>query len=229
MKKLFVCAFALVVALAVPAAVTAGGPSPGHSCVYGKSLSEWMRLYWTWALGGNQPDHEAHVRFLEIPGDATDVGGVYYGTLDTSMPPNSPFVLPILVMEGEYYDDPANDDAPLDPADFLGADVQVSIDGHPFIDSEFDDLSQFYFGSVYFDEPFPYPEQTSYGADGIYFVQGIGFVHPPLSRGEHTIDLNVRAEVPEYGDENGPFVIQFVNHWNITVHGDGHGHGHHGH
>ena len=71
--------------------------------------------------------------------------------------------------------------------------MQLGLDGKVIFDSDDDDLREFFFDAQFFDEPIEYPEPSPHGpdpnADAAIWVKGAGFVHPPLSAGEHTLGL----------------------------------------
>ena len=216
-----VIAIVLGIALIVPAFSTAAGPSPPHSKAFGKSLSEWMVLYQTWALGGDQANHVGRVQFLPIPQGEPVMGTgtlddplVLAGELDVTLSPGTPFVLPVSVLIGETYIPELGypDDSPFDASIFTESDVLVTLDDRSLIDSNVDDLRDFYIGPVDFDPTIFYEEPTNYGSIGAIFVQGIGFVHPPLSKGSHSLQLLSEIRIPEFN-----YHIIFMNEWTITV------------
>ena len=72
-----------------------------------------------------------------------------------------------------------------------------------------------------FDPPILYPGPTSYGSVSANFVQGLSFVHRPLSGGDNvlTLESEVIAFVPDY---YGPGVdldigVKYVNSWTIHI------------
>jgi hypothetical protein len=185
------------------------GGQPPQSNVFGKSLSEWMELYFTWALGGDQADHVGHVEFLPIPnGEYTGGEGtpedpaIFQGHLDVALEPGAAFVLPVAVWMGWTYDPDSGipDDPPLDPSDFYGT---VELDGRP--------IEVSYFEPVDFDPPIPLPPESYPGIATIY-VQGLGFVHHPLAVGTHTLTL-VSGMTSDYYN----FGAGYENTWTITV------------
>jgi hypothetical protein len=193
---------ALAVAmLAAPRMTTEarGQASPPQSKAFGKTLTEWMQLYWTWFYGGGE-DHVGNVKFLPLPDHFGDpVGGSFtyadpgtlVGHVDVTLKPGTPFVLPVLFGTGETFEPALGypDDLALpaevftDPSNL----ITVYIDGKPVMDSTRASVSPFYYGPAPISVT--YPEPTPYGAIGAILVQGIGFVHPPLSVGTHTIEL----------------------------------------
>ena len=66
-----VLAFGLLLLTFSSQAIGAGNkPAPPQSSAYGHTLAEWLTLYFTWALGGNQANPEGHVYFLPLPSGA---------------------------------------------------------------------------------------------------------------------------------------------------------------
>src|SRR5215472_9172847 len=198
----------LVVTLLVALGTTVdAGPkaSPPQSAAFGKRLPEWMQLYITWLLAGGS-DHVGPVTFLAIPsGNVIEGTGTFddpatvQGHLDVRQAPGTPFVLAVVGWFGETYLPSLGypDDPPL-PAEFFTdpskATIKVYVDGTRVMDSTIASVSPFYYGPVDLDVTYPAP--TSYGSTGAIFTQGIGFVHPPLSVGTHTIQLDAGLRVP---------------------------------
>src|SRR5436309_3154813 len=143
MKRFTSLAVCLVLALSLSGQAS----PPGQSKAYGKTLSEWMKLYWTWYLGGDQADHVDNVRFMPLPaGVATGGDGsnadpyVFTGNLDVNWTPGTPFVLPVIVFYGERYLDDSTDPV-MNSADFItGTDILVKVDGKTVINSATQDL-----------------------------------------------------------------------------------------
>ncbi|HVK08340.1 MAG TPA: hypothetical protein VM597_06135 [Gemmataceae bacterium] len=208
----------LLLAALVVAGPAHAGP-PGSSNAYGKSLTEWMTLYMTWALGGDQEGQVGKVMFMPLPaGEPVDPEAAgtlddpltLRGEIDVTLKPGTAFAMPVAVWIGEYYE--VGEDPYLPDSVFLDSDVLVRMDGKTIIDSDRDDLRKFYVPPTDFDPAIPYAEPTGYGALGATFFQGIGFVHRPLSKGEHTMTLRSEIRVPEYN-----LWVIFENTWNITV------------
>jgi hypothetical protein len=150
MKRLTV--FVLIMGLMLlPALVVAGGkkPAPPQSHTFGKTLSEWQKLYWTWALGGSPESQVGHVLFMPIPQGVPDDGAgtpedpvISVGELDVTLKPGTAFVMPVFVFVGEsYVEDEPDDDPAVFPAGlFTNAEVLVKLDNHPLIDSIAEDI-----------------------------------------------------------------------------------------
>jgi hypothetical protein len=225
---------ALAVAmLAAPRMTTEarGQASPPQSKAFGKTLTEWMQLYWTWLLGGGE-DHVGRVKFLPLPdhfGDLVggsltyDDPGILVGHVDVTLKPGTPFVLPVIVGYAETYEPALGyPDEPALPAEVFTDPsnlITVYIDGKPVLDSTLASVSPFYFGPAPISVT--YPEPTPSGAIGAILVQGIGFVHPPLSVGTHTIELVAGVRFPPglitpsvYPEGQG---VVFLYSWTITV------------
>lgn len=214
-------------------AVEAGGKaSPPQSSAFGKTLPEWMQLFWIANLEGG-PDYVGAVKLLPLPQGIIGGGtftyadpGVFTGHLDVTLGPGTPFVLPVVVWIGEAYETALH--YPIDPvipAEFFTdpskAITKVYIDGQPVMDSTKASVSPFYFGPVPLGVV--YPEPSDYGSISAIYVQGVGFVHPPLSVGVHTIALESELLIPpnpSYLNLNvypGGSGIHFFNTWTITV------------
>ena len=192
---------------------TGDAPSGVETEHGGLALAEWMKLYWTWNLGGDQVGFEQDRMFLPLP-DSTDrdMDMVFAGEIDVELAATDGFVLPMFVWYGETYEngEPVDDDKGFPTEEsFTGMDIVVTLDGNVIIDSATNDLSQFYWAAIDFDETIIYPVPTDYGAIGAIWVKGVGFLHAPLAPGEHVLHLE------EFNDLD--FMIGYSNTWNITV------------
>lgn len=206
----------LLAALVTP--VEAGGkkPAPPQSHAFGKTLAEWNTAYWTWFLQGGSPEtgQVGHVLFLPIPQDGVPSGEnpvVYVGELDVTMRRGTAFVLPVLAYLGERYGESGvPDDAFLPREIFTEGVIKVELDGATLIDGAVDDLDAYYYEAS-FAQPIPYgvpqPRGEFTAVAGIW-TQGIGFVYPPMSVGQHTLTL--------YSEYKG-FGVAYSNTWHITV------------
>lgn len=201
--------------------------NPSQSKPYGNSLTQWMMLYQTWHLQGQAPQTGTigRVKLLPIPQQITanppcsDIEQFTTGSLEMTLKTGSPFVLPVTFIVGESYVD--NIVPPDQPNDFLkdsllGADITVTLDKKPILESPADNEVAF-FGPAYFPEPIVHnPPQLRYNdlelgdiyATAAIWSEGIGFVHPPLPVGKHTLHIYLVNRALKYG---------FDNTWNITV------------
>ena len=210
------------------AAAAGDQTAPPNSKAFGRSLTEWTTLYFERAFTGAS-DTVKRVQLLPLPvgerqgdGDFTSAHpSTLVGTADLTLKPGTPFVLPVAAWYGESYNTGQQDDAPLDRSIFTDSAVHVTIDGVAIIDSNVDDLERWYFGPAYFEPPILYSEPTSYGSVSANFVQGLSFVHRPLSAGDHvlTLESEVIAFVPDYYGPGADLDIgvKYVNSWTIHI------------
>lgn len=225
MRRL-ICTSSLVILLSVGLTeiASADGPAPPESHAFGRTLGGWMESYWTWILGGDQEGQVKKVVFMPLPAGepiSEDCPTVLVGELDVSLRPGDKFVLPMFAYVGETYLEDVEDDNPDDiPAElFTSADVVLKVDGKVVLDSSVDDLNAFYFDTIYFDEPIFFPEPEPRGdvnAIGAIWVKGIGFAYPPLSKGDHVMELYVDTGIDLIGS-GGDCTLTFINTWNISV------------
>lgn len=205
---------------------------PSQSNAFGKSIGEWLKLYFTWALGGNQADRVGQVRFLPIPdGDYVDGDftfenpGILRGEATVSYPTGSKFILPIAVWYGEAYqpdaDVPANPDPPVPREFFELSIVEVALDGKPLV-TEANKMA-WYVGPQAFDPPIVYDEPTDYGSIAALFVQGFVTRFGPLTPGTHQVTLRSSLFLPPGGYPNVPdgLGVIFENTWTIHIQAGG--------
>jgi len=230
-------ALALVLAMAANLAL-AGSPDPGsaapriappNSHAYGKSLTEWLSIYWRWAYSGADlaQSKVGNVQLMPLPAGVQISGdwsptnpAVLVGQLEITLRPGTPFVLPEFAWVGERYDPALGlpDDPPMDNAVALGdVSIDLTIDGKTVISDA--NKAAFYVPPTYFDPVVVYPTPSSYGSVAAVFFQGVGFVSPPLSVGVHVIHL-YEPLIIRPGDYSGlPSGIGVVydNTWIVTV------------
>jgi hypothetical protein len=211
-----VCLLVLTLALAVP--TTALAAPPGQSNAFGKSLAEWMEIYFTRVVTGDSNDRVGKVLLMPLPQGEYVSGNttlenplVLAGELEVTVGPGTPFVMPVATWAGETYSNGSSD--PVLPAEiFTTSNALVKIDGKTVLDSERSNFESFYFGPVEFVPPLFYDEPSDYGSVGVTYLQGIGFAHPPLSKGTHTMTLISEIKIPDYN-----LHVIFMNTWTITV------------
>jgi hypothetical protein len=221
---------ALLGALAIPSPIVLGAPpadpvvAPPNSVAYGKSLGEWLEVYWTWYSSGELPD-TGRVLLLPLPQGIYDIGTgsfddpyTMHGDMEISVRPGTPFVLPIMSWIGERYEGwPAvPDDSPF-PDEWFGTYItaDVTLDGRPILE----DFTAYYVPVTYFGEPVAYPYPTDYGSVAAVFFQGVGFVCNPLPVGVHTITNDVYILIPpeDWTLWPGGYGVIYHNSWTITV------------
>lgn len=202
--------------------------SPSQSKSYGFTLAQWMMLHQAWYLQGQVPQTGTvgRVKLIPLPQQVPTpippnlpVGAFSTGNLDITLKAGSPFVVPVITLNGESYVDnilPADEPIDLYKNSLLSADFTVTLDGKTILKSP-DDNQNFYYGPSFFPEPITYnPPQFRFNdqvlgdvfAAAAIWSQGIGFVHPPLKVGNHSLRIFAVNTVLEYG---------FDNTWSITV------------
>jgi hypothetical protein len=191
-----------------------------------KTLEEWMLYYIRWLVGEfgwtteELPQQDGNVLMMPIPvgEQVSEDPVVVQGSCAVTIRPGTAFVLPVSTTIGESYVSGIPDD---DPADYplkelLGEDDKqtlVTLNGQTLIDSTEDNWEDSFVDPVYFDPPIVYAEPQPRGnpepyADQTIWLQGLGFVHPPLRVvGTHTLKLKTY--------NLGPVI--FDNTWTITV------------
>lgn len=201
-------------------AASDGAPriAPPVSNAYGKTLTGWLTTYWQWSLSTAQDLNQSmvgHVQLMPLPSEdflggtgTSDDPYVFAGELAITIRPGTPFVLPLLTLYGERYNDGTPDD---NPADFTGTTMSatLTIDGRTVLSPAND--SAFTVPTTFFHPAVVYPEPTGYNSVAAIWFQGVGIVSPPLPVGVHVIHLDGTLDVP------GFFVETFDNTWTVTV------------
>lgn len=230
-----ISALALISALAVSLTL-AGSPNPSgvvpgvcapDSKAFGKTLTEWMGIYWQWfySTGGDLAQSKVGpVQLMPLP-NGTQTGGsgtpddpaVYVGQLEITLPAGTPFVLPEYSWVGELYQD-GSQDPPMDNAVALASGhPTLTIDGRTIITDA--NKAAFYVPLTYFDPVVMYPTPSSYGSVGDVYYQGVAFVSPPLTPGTHVIHLYepLIFEAGAYAGLPAGLGLIYDNTWIITV------------
>lgn len=213
------CAAGLFLVALVVGPAPAGPPAGNHN------LDDLLERWFTWAFGGNQPDHKGNIQFLPLPsGEPVGEGSgtaddpiTLVGEIDVTLKRNQSFVLPLAGWTREVYLDGTLDPF-LPDSVFTDSRLVLKIDGQTVLDSAVDDLADFYVEPVMFRRPILYPEPTSYGSVGVAGFQAIGVVIGRLPVGEHTMTLESEV-IAAVDDPNHPVNtgLRFQNTWNITV------------
>lgn len=188
--------------LAAPARAADGDTSrlvPPGSQAYGKTLTEWLGIYWRWFYTGQDAAQSmvGRVKLLSLPEVGDPVSGtgtpddpaLYRGLLKITLRPGTPFVLPLAVWTVERYNDGTTPDDPgIADADFLaGVSPRLFIDGNLVVSNV--NKRRFYVPLTAFDPIVVYPKPTPYNSYGALAYQGYGVVVPPLPVGTHIIHL----------------------------------------
>ncbi len=234
-KSIGALAVALVMAAnfalaGLPAAGKAGAQvAPPNSEAYGKSLTDWLSIYWRWYYSGSDMTQSkiGPMQLMPLPAGtyisgagSPDDPALYVGQVEITIPAGTPFVLPEFAWAGERYEGyPAvPDDKPI-PDDVLLANVHpdLTIDGKTIISDA--NKGAFYVPTTYFDPIVTYPAPTSYGSVAAVFFQGDGFLCLPLTPGVHVIHLYEPFVIPAsvYPPPWTGFGVIYDNTWIVTV------------
>jgi hypothetical protein len=191
--------------------------------IYGKTLKEWLGIYWRWRYAtGSDPAQSmvGRVKLLPLPSGKLITGagtpedpGLYRGILRITLPPGTPFVLPLAVWTAERYNDGTADDPAIPNADFLaGVSPSLYIGAKSVVSDE--NKRAFYVRPTPFDPIVVYPEPTSYNSYAAIGFQGYGIVSRPLPLGRHVIHLYEPYIVNSVGFSFG---VIYDNTWIVTV------------
>jgi hypothetical protein len=203
--------------------------SPPNSHAFGKTLTEWLGIYWRWTYTGADMAQSVvdGVQLMPVP-NGTETGGSYtpedpavlVGQLEITLPPGTPFVLPEYAWIRERYEGwPLVPDDPLMPED-VGLAIGhpcLTIDGRMIITDA--NKAAFYVPTTPFDPIIVYPTPSSYHSVAAVSFQGVGFVSPPLPPGRHVIHLYEPLIIPAgayAGLPDGVGII-YDNTWIVTV------------
>jgi len=192
--------------------------APPASTAFGKTLTEWLSTYWQWSLSTAADPNQStvgQVQLLPLPSEDF-LGGsgtpndpfAFAGELAITLRPGTPFVLPLLTLYGESYNNGTPAD---DPSSFSGTTMSatLTIDGRTVLSPAND--SAFTVGTTFFHPAVVYPEPTSYGSVAAIWFQALGFVSPPLSVVSDVFHMNGALDVPGFFSET------FDNTWTVTV------------
>ena len=197
--------------------------APPGSNAYGKTLTDWLSVYWRWYYGSGADPAQSfigHVKLMPLPageyisGAGTpDDPALYRGYLEITLRPGTPFVLPLAAWTVERYNNGNPDDPSIPKADFLaGVSPSLYIDGRSVVSDS--NKAAFYVPLTTFDPIVIYPAPTSYNSYAVVAFQGFGIVSPPLSVGRHVIHL-----YEPYIIRSAPLFIGQIydNTWIVTV------------
>lgn len=190
-----------VTALRVAQVGAAPHVAPPHSKAYGKTLAEWLTIYWRWFLEGGE-SKVGRVQLLPLPANERVSGNgteedpaIIVGELEITLPPGTPFVLTEFVWIGERYEGypEVPDDEPIPDDIFLEwFHPLLTIDGRTIMSDE--NKAAFYVPPTWFDPPIEYDPPQQRGPE-LFAVaascfQSFGIVSTPLPVGEHVIHLS---------------------------------------
>ncbi len=204
--------------------------APSNSNAYGKSLAEWLSLYWRWSYSGADlaQSRIGNVQLMPLPASEQTAGSwtpddpaILEGQVEITVPPGTPFVLPEMAWVCERYEGYPGvpDDPPMTDAEFLKAVAPLLvIDGKTVMTDA--NKASFYVGVTPFDPVVIYPAPSSYGSVAAVSFQGLGIVSPPLPVGKHTVSL-VEPYIVQPGDYSAlpaySIGLVYKNTWIITV------------
>lgn len=201
--------------------------SPPNSQTHGKTLTQWMGIYWSWSYGtgGDLAQSQVDgVQLMPLP-SGTQTGGtgtpedpaVYVGKLEITLPPGTPFVLPEYSWVGELYQDGSQDPPMANAVALASGHPTLTIDGRTIITDA--NKANFFVPLTYFDPVVMYPAPSSYSSVGAVYYQGVAFVSPPLTPGTHVIKLYEPLIFPAGAYSGLPAGLGLIydNTWIITV------------
>lgn len=218
MKKLGLMAAALLAALTIMASPVAMAGSPKGVCQAGGYntvvLADAMAKYWSWYYGGVGPQEVDNLFLLPLPnGDLiSDDPLIFQGSTFFTVRTGKTLVLPMSFFLGESYVEGPPDNPADFPTDYKASTVLLTVDGRVVVDSTRTKLDCLYVDLTYFPQPVVYPEPSYYGSNAAIWMVGLGMLLPPMSPGEHLIELQVISPLPFWGIHLG-----YYNTWYVTV------------
>ena len=219
---LAIVATALWVSPVADAESSAARVAPPNSQAYGKSLTEWLDIYWRWYYSGADSAQSmvGRVKLLPLPAGVCNGNwtpsdpAVCVGELEITLRPGTPFVLPLAAWIAERYQGyPTTPDDPSVPDGTFLAGVSPSfyIDGREIVSGG--NKAAYYVPTTEFDPIVVYPTPSSYGSVAALRFQGYGIVSPPLSVGTHVIKLYE----PYIIESPIAYGVIYDNTWIVTV------------
>jgi hypothetical protein len=219
MRKLETMAATALVALMLVAAPIAMAGSPKGVCQAGGVnrvvLADAMAKYWAWYYGGIGTQDIGHLFLVPIPDGEpiSDDPLIYQGTGYFTVRTGKTLVLPMSFFTGESYVEGPPDDPASYPIDYKASSLLLKVDGKAIIDSTRTKLDCVYVDLTYFPQPIVYPEPSSYGSNAAIWMFGLGILLPPMSVGQHTIEMQVLSPLRDvWGVDLG-----YYNTWHVTV------------
>jgi hypothetical protein len=203
--------------------------APPDSIAYGKSLTEWLSIYWRWSYSGADiaQSKVGIVQLMPLPAGEQTGGSwtpadpaVLEGQLEITIPVETPFVLPEFAWVGERYEGypkVPDDEAMADEVVLAGLHPTLTIDGVTVMSDA--NKAAFYVPATAFHPKVVYPTPTSYGSVAAVFFQGCGMVVLPLSKGTHKVHLYESVIIPAGAYPGLPDGIGLIydNTWIIRV------------
>jgi hypothetical protein len=209
----------LTAALMLAAAPLAVAGSPKGVCQAGGVnsvvLAKAMAKYWTWYYGGVGTQEIGRLFLMPLPNGEliSESPLIFQGSTSFTVRTGRTLVLPMSFFLGESYVEGPPDDPANYPIDYKASSLLLKVDGRVLVDSTRTKLDCVYVDLTYFPEPIVYPEPSSYGSNAAIWMMGLGILLPPMSPGEHIIEMQVVSPLtPVYGVDLG-----YYNTWYVTV------------
>jgi hypothetical protein len=181
-------------------------------------LADAMASYWSWYYGGIGDQDIGHLFLVPFPTNGVQISDdplIFQGDTSFTVRTGKTLVLPLSFFVGESYLEGPPDDPAAFPIDYKASDLLLKVDGRVIVDSARTKLDCVYIDLTYFPQPIVYPEPSWYGSNAAIWMFGLGILLPPMSPGEHIIELQVQSDLtqaPGYG-----FVLGYYNTWYVTV------------
>jgi hypothetical protein len=218
MRKLGILAATWMAALMLASPAAFAG-SPKGVCQAGGYnrvvLASAMAKYWTWYYGAVGSQQIGHLFLVPLPTNGTKISDeplIYQGDAKFTVRTGKTLVLPMSFFVGESYVDGTFDDPANFPTDYKASTLLLTVDGRVIADSSRTKLDCLYVDLTYFPQPIAYPEPSEYGSNAAIWMTGLGILLPPLSPGQHIIQLQVVSPLPFWQIDLG-----YYNTWYVTV------------
>jgi hypothetical protein len=219
MRKLGIVSATMMAALMSFAATPAVAGSPKGVCQAGGFnevvLTDAMASYWSWYYGGIGGQDLGRLFLVPLPTNGVQISDeplIFQGDTSFTVRAGKTLVLPMSFFLGESYTDGTFDD-PVDfPTDYKASSLLLRVDGRIIADSTRTKLDCVYIDLTYFPQPIVYPQPSSYNSNAAIWMVGLGILLPPMSPGDHIIEMQVVSPLPFWSIDLG-----YYNTWYVTV------------
>ena len=178
-------------------------------------LADAMAKYWSWYYSGIGEQEIGPLFLVPLPTNGVQISDdplIFQGDTSFTVRMGRTLVLPMSFFIGETYVDGTFDDPVNFPTDYKASSLLLRVDGRVVVDSTRSKLDCLYVDLTYFPQPIVYPEPTGYGSNAAIWMTGLGILLPPMSSGEHIIEMQVVSPLPFWGIQLG-----YYNTWYVTV------------